>query len=72
MRLLIASAVLSLVWSPLWAASLSDEVVYLLENHPRLNAARNNVSAADEGVKRAFGEYLPSLDLFTEIGRAHV
>jgi adhesin transport system outer membrane protein len=71
MRLLIASAVLSLVWSPLWAASLSDEVVYLLENHPRLNAARNNVSAADEGVKRAFGEYLPSLDLFTDWGYEH-
>jgi len=71
MRLLVASAVLSLVWSPLWGASLSDEVTYLLENHPRLSAARNNISAADQGVKRAFGEYLPSIDLFTDWGWEH-
>ena len=71
MKLLIASAVLSLLWSPLWGASLTDELTYLLENHPRLKAARNNISAAEEGVNRAFGEYLPSIDLFTDWGYEH-
>ena len=71
MRLLFASVVLSLVWSPSWGASLTDEISFLLESHPRLKAARNNISAADEGVKRAFGEYFPSLDLFTDWGYEH-
>lgn len=71
MRLFITVVVLSLVWNPLWGASLTDEISYLLESHPRLNAARNNISAADEGVNRAFGEYLPSLDLFTDYGYEH-
>lgn len=71
MRLFITVVVLSLVWNPLWGSSLTDEISYLLESHPRLNAARNNISAADEGVNRAFGEYLPSLDLFTDYGYEH-
>ena len=71
MRLLFASVVLSLVWSPSWGAALTDEISFLLESHPRLKAARNNISAADEGVKRAFGEYFPSLDLFTDWGYEH-
>ncbi len=71
MRLIIASVVLSLVWSPSWGAALTDEISFLLESHPRLKAARNNISAADEGVNRAFGEYLPSLDLFTDWGYEH-
>ncbi len=71
MRLFIASVVLSLVWSPSWGASLTDEISFLLESHPRLKAARNNISAADEGVKRAFGEYFPSVDLFTDWGYEH-
>ena len=63
MRLFTAIVAWCLVWGSLSAASLNDEVAYLLDSHPRLLAARDNIAAADEGVNRAFGEYLPSLDL---------
>ena len=72
MRLLAAIAALCLAWSPLSAASLGDEVVFLLESHPRLKAARNNVSASEESIKSAFGEYLPALDLSTDYGYENV
>ena len=71
MKQFIAGIVLCLVWSPLSAASLTEEISLLLDSHPRLKAARNNISAADEGVNRAFGEYLPSLDLITDYGYEH-
>lgn len=71
-RLFFAIVALCLVWGPLSAASLPDEIALLLKSHPRLLAARNNISAADAGVERAFGEYLPSLDLATDYGYENV
>ena len=54
-----------------WAATLAEEVALLMESHPRLKSARNTVSAAEEGVNQAFGEYLPRLDVLSDYGFEH-
>ena len=50
------------IGGPSFAASLQEEASYLLDSHPRIMAARNNVLATDEGINRAFAEYLPTID----------
>lgn len=54
------------------AAPLVDELGTLLETNPRVQAALNNVRAADAGVDEAFGDYLPSIDLRGDAGYASV
>ena len=54
------------------AQTLQEEFAVLVDIHPRIKAARNTVSAAEEGVKRAFGEYLPTIDLMADYGYENV
>lgn len=50
------------------AQALDDELNVLLKTHPQLKAARQNVAAAEEGVNRAFSEYLPNVRAFADMG----
>ena len=43
------------------AQSLSTELVGLLTSNPRIKAAEKGAAAAQEGIKKSFGEYLPTL-----------
>lgn len=67
-RSLALGAIIALTAGPAQAGSLSQEIEYLLQTHPQINAARNEVSAATEGVKSAFSEYLPQMTLFSDYG----
>jgi adhesin transport system outer membrane protein len=59
----IAAVVIVAGAGPAAAQTLGDEVKTLLAEHPRLEAARKGVKAADEGVREAFAGYLPTLRL---------
>jgi len=48
---------------------LQDEIARLIETHPQLKGARDNVAAADEGIDSAFAAFLPSVDLSADFGR---
>lgn len=54
------------------AGTLVEDLQYLLETNPQVQAGRNNLDAARAGVDEAFGEYLPSVDLRGDYGYAHV
>ncbi len=41
------------------AATLVEELNALLLSHPQIEGARENAAAADEGIGRAFGDFLP-------------
>ena len=71
MRLFVVGVALGLVWSPSFAASLQEETSYMLDSHPRILAARNNVLATEEGINRAFAEYLPTVDAVANWGYEH-
>ena len=62
-------AALVLTGGPAFAESLQDEIARLIETHPQLKGARDNVAAADEGIDRAFAAFLPSVDLSADFGR---
>lgn len=57
--------------SSVQAASLTDEVTVLVENSPRIEAARNNLRAAEKGMEEAFGDYLPRVDLKVDAGHIY-
>jgi adhesin transport system outer membrane protein len=67
----LLAASVATVGDPSVAASLQDEAGYLLDSHPRLRAARNNVLATDEGIKRSYAEYLPTINAVTNWGYEH-
>ena len=48
---------------------LQDEIARLIETHPQLKGARDNVAAADERIDGAFAAFLPSVDLSADYGR---
>ena len=62
-------AALVLTGGPAFAASLQDEIARLIETHPQLKGARDNIAAADEGIDSAFAAFLPSVDLSADLGR---
>ncbi|EKV31544.1 hypothetical protein C882_3917 [Caenispirillum salinarum AK4] len=53
------------------AAPLAEEVTSLLAGNPRIEAARNNLRAAEKGIDEAFGDYLPRLDLRADMGHLY-
>lgn len=59
---------LLLAGGPAAAQSLGDEVADLLGNHPRLKSAASSVTAAQEGVRGAFSDFLPSVTLTGDEG----
>ncbi len=48
--------------------TLEEELKELLENHPQIKAAEAGVSSAEEGVKSAFAEYLPTVQATGNFG----
>ena len=61
-------AAVAIAASPAWGATLQEEIARLLESHPQISAAENNLAAAGEGVGRAFADYLPRLAVFGDYG----
>ena len=60
--LLLASTCVALLYSvPAQAEPLSDLLPGLLDSHERIKAAQDDLAAAEAGVDRAFGDYLPSV-----------
>ena len=55
-----------------WAGTLVDELNSLLVSHPQIEGGRENVAAAEEGVNRTFGEFLPKARLNGSYGYEHV
>ncbi len=54
------------------AGTLVDELNALLQSHPQIEGARENLSAADEGVNRAFGDFLPDVKANGNFGYEHI
>ena len=52
------------------AAPLVDELRFLVDTNPQVQARYKSVLAATEGVDEAFGDYLPRLDLTADAGYA--
>lgn len=50
------------------AQSLEDELSGLLADHPQIQAARENVAAAEEGRNQAFADYLPKVQATGNFG----
>jgi adhesin transport system outer membrane protein len=51
-----------------WAASLNEELVFLLTQHPRIKSAQRDVLGADQGVRGAVAGYYPQLSVDTNYG----
>jgi outer membrane protein, adhesin transport system len=56
---------------PAWAASLNEELVFLLTQHPRIKAAQRDMLGAEEGLRGAFSGYYPSLSIDTNYGEEY-
>jgi adhesin transport system outer membrane protein len=54
------------------AGSLVEELNGLLLSHPQIEGAREDVAAAEEGVNKAFGDFLPKAELSSSFGYEHV
>jgi len=57
---------------PASGASLDQELRHLLETHPRLEASRKAVTAADEGITEARSGYFPNVRFSGEAGPEYV
>src|SRR5579862_4024116 len=51
-----------------WAASLNEELVFLLTQHPRIKAAQRDALGAQEGVRGAIAGYYPQLSIDANYG----
>ncbi|MFD2263558.1 TolC family outer membrane protein [Lacibacterium aquatile] len=67
-RLLLGAAAFFVATAGAQAASLQDELSYLLTAHPRVKAASNSVSGAQEQIRQAFAAYLPRVDTQLQAG----
>jgi len=71
MRRIVACIALTAVAaaaSPSWAASLNEELVFLLTQHPRIKAAQRDLLGSDEGVRGAVAGYYPQVSLDANYG----
>jgi len=55
-----------------WAGTLAEELNHLLLTHPQIEGGRENVAAAEEGINRAFGDFLPKARLNGTYGYEHI
>jgi adhesin transport system outer membrane protein len=51
-----------------WAASLNEELVFLLTQHPRIKSAQRDALGADEGMRGAMAGYYPQLSIDANYG----
>ncbi len=65
---LLAALFLALGSGPSLAASLESEVVELLAKHPQMARARQRMAAADEGIRRRFADFLPTVSIVSDYG----
>jgi len=67
---LVAAAALAVAMSggPSAAASLHDELVGLLETHPRIQSAVENVLAAEQSIKESNAAFFPTVDVSGDVG----
>jgi adhesin transport system outer membrane protein len=69
---LLASAS-ALGWSgSAQAETLTDALSALVEQHPQIRAARSTALGAEESVNKAWGTYLPSLDIKGDTGMERI
>lgn len=54
------------------AAPLQDELHLLQEHHPRIAATQDTAAGAREGVRQAFGAYLPTVNLTGDTGYEYI
>jgi adhesin transport system outer membrane protein len=54
-----------------WAASLNEELVFLLTQHPRIKAAQRDMLGADEGKRGAQAGYYPQLSVDANYGEEY-
>ena len=63
-----AAALFALAGSEAQALPLEEEVDYLLRNHAQLKGLRNQIAAGEEGINRAFADYLPTVEVNGDYG----
>lgn len=66
-RLLMAGLAFG-ISQPASAQSLNDELSRMLSSHPRVAAAQKSVQASQEGERRAFAAYLPTVTVTGDAG----
>ena len=54
------------------AEPLEDEIKRLLETHPQVQTARANLAATEEGVTKAFADFLPKLNFNGHYGYDYI
>src|SRR4051812_18617195 len=72
-RTIACSVVVAALSAPFagWAASLNDELVFLLTQHPRIKSAQRDVLGADQGVRGAVAGYYPQLSIDANYGEEY-
>ncbi len=63
-----ALAAVLLATGPGWAASLNEELVFLLTQHPRVKSAQRDVLGSAEGLRGAVAGYYPQLSIDANYG----
>jgi adhesin transport system outer membrane protein len=69
---IVTVLVFALACGPAAAQSLRQELQGLILSHPEVQARLKAVEAAREGVRQAYANYLPSLDVSGSVGYASV
>jgi len=70
MRATVVGVLMGASVGPIWAADLKDTLTDLLKTHPRLEAARKDVSSAQDKVSETFRRaWTPNVDLNAEDGK---
>ena len=54
-----------------WAASLNEELVFLLTQHPRIKSAQRDMLGSDEGLRGAVAGYYPQLSIDSNYGEEY-
>jgi len=54
-----------------WAASLNEELVFLLTQHPRIKSAQRDVLGADQGLRGALAGYYPQFSVDANYGEEY-
>jgi adhesin transport system outer membrane protein len=65
----VVAAVVSI--TPASAASLNDELVFLLTQHPRIKSAQRDVLGSEQGVRGAVAGYYPQLSIDANYGEEY-
>ena len=71
-RTLLAVPAIMLAGSAASAQPLEEEIKQLLATHPQIQAARANLAATEEGVTKAFADFLPKLNFSGHYGYDYI